>query len=76
MRNPDRCLFEETEPVYKVINYSMLNIKSLGFYDAIFTDEYEQLEEDDKNMVIGVILGDYGLSFKDFIDLIIEEKSN
>jgi hypothetical protein len=75
LKNPDRCLFEEDKEVYKVINFALLNIGKVGFYDAIFTDEYGQLEEEDKNMVIGVITGDYGLSFKDFIDFIIEEKN-
>jgi DNA-binding ferritin-like protein (Dps family) len=75
MRNPDRCLFKETEPVYKVINYAMLNIGKVGFYDAIFTDEYEQLEEDEKNMACGVVMAETGVSIKEFVDTILNDKS-
>lgn len=67
--------FEETEPAYIVVNEAFRSIKSKGFYNAIFTDKYEALEEDDKNMVVGIILGDYGLSMKELIDTCIEEKA-
>lgn len=69
----DSTLFEETRPVYKVINHAFKNIKEQGFYKSIFTNEYEKLEDEDKNTVIGVICGDYGLSSKDLIDECIKE---
>lgn len=69
-------LFVGEEPVYKVINHAMLNSKSQGFYNAIFTDDYEQLEVEDKSLVIGVILGEYGLDFKELVDECISEKIN
>lgn len=70
----ESTLFDEAKPVYKVINHAFRNIKDEGFYKAIFTDEYFALDEDDQNMVIGVIQGDYGLTIYDLINNCIEEK--
>lgn len=74
MKNPDRCLFEEDKPVYRVINHALLNIGEIGFYDAIFTDEYAELEEDDQNMACGVVMAETGISIKEFVDSVIKEK--
>lgn len=67
--------FEENKPVYTVINEAFKSIKSKGFYNAIFTDKYEELDTGDQQMVVGVIMGDYGLDIKDLIDLCIDEKT-
>ncbi len=60
--------------IHNVIDAARVNIKSKGFYDAIFTPQFEELDVDDKNLVVGVIMGDYGLNMKDLIDNCIEEK--
>jgi hypothetical protein len=70
--------FEETNPVYKIVNNAMYNITELkrDFYDSIFTTpEYEVLDEVDKDAVVGILLANYGLSIKEFIDICIGEKS-
>jgi hypothetical protein len=69
--------FEETTPVYKVINNAMYNISELkrNFYESVFiTPEYEALDEIDKDAVIGILLANYGLSIKEFIDICVAEK--
>lgn len=71
----ESIFFEETKPAYIVVNEAFRSIKSKGFYNAIFTDKYEALDEDDKNMVVGIILGDYGLTTKELIDTCFEEKA-
>lgn len=72
----DRVFFEETRPVYRLLNQAMRDIteNEKGFYESIFTSGYEELEYDDQNLLVGVIQGDYGLEIKDIIDCCIEEK--
>jgi hypothetical protein len=67
--------FEETEPVYKVLNDAMKGISELkqGFYKSIFTPQYEALEDDEKNFVVGVLMGEYSLDIKDLIDECVKE---
>lgn len=62
--------------IYRLINEALRNISihKLGFYDSIFTPEYELLEEDEQNMVVGVLLSEYWISTKEFVDYCIEEK--
>ncbi|WP_157830970.1 hypothetical protein [Bacillus sp. BA3] len=42
----------------------------LGFYDSVFSPEWELLEEEDKEMVVGVLLSEYGIGTKEFVDLL------
>jgi hypothetical protein len=71
----EEMYFDETKDLYIVINHAFRNIKKVGFYKAIFTNAYDALSYEDKNMTIGVIMGDYGLSdFKELIDHCIAEK--
>ena len=72
----ERCFFEETREVYRLLNKSMRDIteNEKGFYNSIFTPEYAELEYEDQNLLVGVIQGDYGLDIKDLIDYCIEEK--
>lgn len=72
----DRVFFEETRPVYRLLNQAMIDIteNDKGFYESIFTLGYDELEYEDQNMIVGVILGDYGLEIKELIDYCIDEK--
>lgn len=70
----ESTFFDGTEPVYKVINHAFSNIKTKGFYESIFTSEYTALDDEDQNLVIGVILGDYGITIKDLLDECLKEK--
>jgi len=66
---------DEGENVYKVINQAMKGIsEGKGYYKSIFTTQFQQLDYDEQNMVIGVILGEFGVSTKELIDYCIEEK--
>ncbi|MGD6781342.1 hypothetical protein ACQCT3_18070 [Sutcliffiella horikoshii] len=68
--------FEETEPVYKVLNHANRSMteEGRGFYESVFTEDYGKLDIDDQNMVIGVLLGDYGWDIKDLVDMCLEER--
>lgn len=68
--------FEETEPEYIVLNQCFRNIKEQGFYNAIFNNpNFKALDEDGRNLVCGVIIGDYGFDgISDFIETCVEER--
>jgi restriction endonuclease S subunit len=68
--------FDSLEPQYRVIDEAMYNIseKKKGFYESIFTDEYDRLEEDNKQLVLGVICGEYGISMDELIQYCVEEQ--
>ncbi|MFS0812983.1 hypothetical protein [Peribacillus phoenicis] len=40
----------------------------------MFSAEWELLVEEDKEMVVGVLLSEYGIGTKEFVDYCIEEK--
>ncbi|MCY9007171.1 hypothetical protein [Peribacillus frigoritolerans] len=62
--------------IYRLINKAMRNISihKLGFYESVFSPEWELMEEEDKEMVVGVLLSEYGIGTKEFVDYCIEEK--
>lgn len=74
----ESIFFDESDgkPEYKVINQCFRNIKTEGFYNAILTNvDFQALEEDEQNLVLGVIMGDYGLSMREFIDECVAERT-
>jgi len=72
----DRIFFEESRPVYRLLNQTMRDIteNGKGFYNSIFTPEYDELEYEDQNLLVGVIEGDYCMDIKQLIDCCIAEK--
>ncbi len=67
---------DEGENVYKVINQAMKGIsEGRGYYKSIFNSQFQQLDYDEQDMVVGVILGEFGIQTKHLIDICIEEKS-
>ncbi|MFK9119121.1 hypothetical protein ACJEBK_19875 [Peribacillus frigoritolerans] len=62
--------------IYRLINEAMRNISihKLGFYESVFSPEWELLEEEEQDMVVGILLSEYGIRTKEFVDYCIEEK--
>ncbi|CEG31426.1 hypothetical protein [Peribacillus simplex] len=70
------CELGSNGHIYRLINEAMRNISihKLGFYESVFSPEWELLEEEEQDMVVGVLLSEYGISTKEFVDYCIEEK--
>jgi hypothetical protein len=47
-----------------------------SYWGSIFTDELDKLSEFDQNMVIGSLQAEFGHTFKEFIELLVEESLN
>lgn len=66
----------ENEIAYEIRDKACRSIKlGNGWYKSIFTKEYMTLDEYDKNMITGSIIADLGITFKEFVDTCISEKS-
>lgn len=70
------CELGSNGHIYRLINEAMRNISihKLGFYESVFSPELELLEEEEQDMVVGVLLSEYGIRTKEFVDYCIEEK--
>jgi hypothetical protein len=62
--------------LYHMVNEIIRKISVFkeNFYSTIFSPEYEILDIGEQNFILDVVLTEFGLSFREFVEIAVEER--